>query len=99
MLLSIVERGGMEIAQQMAKYTFDTKHMSAWKHAQLMIRGYQVQIQPTSSPLHCDLEHIHRRPSTKCVCVCVCVCVSVCVCVCVCVCDIYFKLYFASYAL
>ena len=68
-------------------------YISSRKHAQFMIRGYHVQIQPTPSPLHCDLEHIHRIPSTKlCVCVCVCVCMCVCVCAYVCVCDIYFKI-------
>ena len=67
-------------------------NISAWKHAHLMIRGYQVQIQPIPCPLLCDLEHIHRIPHTN-----VCVCVRVRVRVCVC--DIHLKLYFASYAL
>ena len=97
---------GWEYAQQTAKNTFDTKsYISSRKHAhdQLMIRGNHVQIQPIPSPLHCDLEHIHRIPSTKSVCVCVCVCV-LCVCVCararasVCVCGVwylFYKMYFA----
>ena len=54
-----------------------------------MIRGNHVLIQPTPSPLHCDLEHIHRIPSTKSVCVCVCVCVCVRARACVCVCLIF----------
>ena len=65
--------------------TNDKKHIrhktyiSSCKHAR---DQNHVQIQPTPSPLHCDLEHIHRIPSTK---------------LCVyararaCVCDIYFK--------
>ena len=55
-------------------------YISSRKHAQFMIRGYHVQIQPTPSLLHCDLEHIHRIPSTK-LCVCVCARARVCVCV------------------
>ena len=66
--------------------TNDKKHIrhktyiSSCKHArdQLMIRGNHVQIQPTPSPLHCDLEHIHRIPSTK---LCVCAPARACVCV------------------
>ena len=48
----------------MAKCTFDIKHISAHGSTPLMIRGYQVQVQiePTPSPLHCDLEHIQRIP-------------------------------------
>ena len=46
-----------------------------------MIRENHVQIQPTPSPLHCDLEHI-RIPTTK-----LCVCARARACVC----DIYFK--------
>ena len=85
MLLSAVGRGGLGIRTTSSKIHVRHKtYISVWKHARLMIRGYHVQIQPTPSPLHCDLEHIHRIPSTN---VCVCVCVSVCVCVC----DIYFK--------
>ena len=68
--------------------------MSVWKHDQLMIRGYPVQSQPTPSPLHCDLEHIHRIPSTNCVCVCVCVRVRACVPVYVRVCVLLFEVVF-----
>ena len=41
-----------------------------------------------SKSLACDLEHIHRIPSTK-LCACVRACVRACVCVCVCVCVIF----------
>ena len=64
-------------------------YISAWKHAQLIIRGYRVKIQPTSSPLHYDIEHIDKIPGIK----------RACVCACMRACDIYFKLYFSSYAL
>ena len=83
MLLSIVGRGGMGIRTTDGKNTLDTKHISA--HGSTHDQKNHVQIQPTPSPLHCDLEHI-RIPSTK---------LFVCVCVCAharaCVCDIYFK--------
>ena len=39
-------------------------YISAWKHAQPMIRGNQVQIQQTQSPLHFDLELIHYISTT-----------------------------------
>ena len=81
MLLSIVGRGGMGIRTTNGKNTLDTKHKSA--HGSTHDQRNHVQIQPTPSPLHCDLEHI-RTPSTK-LCVCVCVCARACVC------DIYFK--------
>ena len=80
MLLSIMGRGGMGIRTTNGKIHIRHKtYISARKHAQLMIKGYQVQIQPTPSPLHCDLEYFHRIPSTS-VCVCVCVCACACVC-------------------
>ena len=79
MLLSIVGRGGMGI-----RTTNDKKHIrhktyiSSWKHAhdQLMISGESRSNSATPSPLHCDLEHIHRIPTTK---LCVCARASVCV--------------------
>ena len=40
-------------------------YISAWKHAQPMIRGNQVQIQQTQNPLHFDLELIHYRLMTR----------------------------------
>ena len=81
MLLSIKGRGGMGIRTTNGKNTLDIKHISA--HGSTHDQRNHVQIQPTPSPLHCDLEHI-RIPSTK-LCVCVCVCARACVC------DIYFK--------
>ena len=81
MLLSIVGRGGMGIRTTNGKKHIRHKtYISSWKHAhdQVMIRGNHVQIQPTPSPLHCDLEHIHRIPSTK-LCVCVCARAQACV--------------------
>ena len=67
MLLSIVGRGGMGIRTANGKNTLDTKHISA--HRSTHDQRNHVHIQPTPSPLHCDLEHI-RVPSTK-LCVCV----------------------------
>ena len=61
---------GWEYAQQTAKYTFDTKKIYMRVEARPTLD--QVQVQPTPSPYHCDLEHIHRIPSTK-------LCVRVCV--------------------
>ena len=75
MLLSIVGRGGMGIRTTNGKNTLDTKHKSA--HGSTHDQRNHVQIQPTPSPLHCDLEHI-RIPSTK-LCVCVCAREHVCV--------------------
>ena len=75
MLLSIVGRGGMGIRTTNGKNTLDTKHKSA--HGSTHDQRNHVQIQPTPSPLYCDLEHI-RIPSTK-VCVCVCAREHVCV--------------------
>ena len=63
MLLSIVRRGGKGIRTTNAKNTLDTKHILA--HDQ---RNH-VQIQPTLSPLHCDLEHIRIHSTKLCVCV------------------------------
>ena len=77
MLLSIVGRGGMGIRTTNGKNTLDTKHISA--HGSTHDQRNHVQIQPTPSPLHCDLQHI-RIPSTK-LCVCVCVCAREHVCV------------------
>ena len=90
MLLSIVGRGGMGIRTTNGKRHIRHKtYSSSWKHAQLMIRGYHVQIQPTASPLLVILSIFIEY--LVCVCVCVCVCACVRACVCVCVCDIYFK--------
>ena len=58
----------MGIRTTNGKNTLDTKHISA--HGSTHDQRNHVQIQPTPSPLHCDLEHI-RVLSTK-VCVCVC---------------------------
>ena len=66
MLLSIVGRGGIGIRTTNGKNTLDTKHISA--HGSTHDQSNHVQIQPTPSPLHCNLEHI-RIPSTK-LCVC-----------------------------
>ena len=79
MLLSIVGRAGVGIRTTNGKSTLDTKHISA--HGSTHDQRNHVQIQPTPSPLHCDLEHI-RIPSTK-----LCVCARARACVC----DIYFK--------
>ena len=60
-------------------------YSSSWKHAQLMIRGYHVQIQPTASPLLVILSIFIEYLVQNCVRACVRACVRVCVCVCVCV--------------
>ena len=52
----------MGIRTTNGKNTLDTKHISA--HGSTHDQRNHVQIQPTPSPLHCDLEHI-RIPSTK----------------------------------
>ena len=67
----------MGIRTTNGKNTLDTKHISA--HGSTHDQRNHDQIQPTPSPLHCDLEHI-RIPSTK-LCVCVCVCAREHVCV------------------
>ena len=82
MLLSIVGRGGMGIRTTNGKNTLDTEHISA--HGSTHDQRNHVQIQPTPSLLHCDLEHI-RIPSTK-----------LCVRARACVCDIYFKSCFSQ---
>ena len=69
----------MGIRTTNGKNTLDKKHVSA--HGSTHDQRNHVQIQPTPSPLHCDLEHI-RIPSTK---------LFVCVRARACVCDIYFK--------
>ena len=72
----------------MANYTFDIKHISAHGSTPLMIRGYQVQIETTQRPLHCDLKQIQRIPILV---QNACVRARARARVCVCVCDIYFR--------